>query len=102
MALLVLGCIACLASAVTGVQSFYWSSHNGVVESSVTNWHGSSRWLALVYAAVFAVIFYGIYGRFLLAWKLGFIVLYLNAVWFIFQAWLPFGRSRLVGSVPPQ
>ena len=88
MALLVLGCIACIASAVTGVQSFYWSAHNGAVESSVTYWQGSLRWLALVYAAVFAITFYGIYGRFPLAWKLGFIVLYLNAVWFIFQAWL--------------
>ena len=70
------------------MQSFYWSAHNGAVESSVTYWQGSWRWLALVYAAVFAITFYGIYGRFPLAWKLGFIVLYLNAVWFIFQAWL--------------
>jgi hypothetical protein len=36
-------------------------------------WLGPWRSLALVYAAIFAVAFYGIYRRYPLVWKLGFV-----------------------------
>ena len=100
MALLVLGCIASIASAITGVQSFYWSSHNGAVESSVTYWQGSRRWLALVYAAVFAITFYGIYRRFPLAWS-AVSSFYISMLFgSFFRLGCSFGRSRTVGSAP--
>jgi len=50
-------------------------------------WQGPWRSLALVYAAIFAVAFYGIYRRYPLVWKLGFVLWYLSAAQFIFQAW---------------
>ena len=85
MALLLLGCIAGILSAITGVQSFYTDSRTGTV---ITYWQGSLRWLALVYAAIFAVAFYGIYRRLPIAWKLGWVFLALSVVQFIVEAWL--------------
>jgi hypothetical protein len=85
MALLLLGCIACIASAITGVQAFQADSRTGTV---ISYWQGSWRWLALLYAAIFAVAFYSVYRRFPLAWKLGWVFLIAGAADFIIQAWL--------------
>jgi len=103
MLLLILGCVLAIASAVTGVQSFYWSSHNGTVDSSVTYWHGPWRWLTLVYAAIFAAAFYGVYRRRPIAWKLGWVFLVIGAAHFIFAAWVglihqPYGWVGAIGA----
>lgn len=50
-------------------------------------WHGYGRLLAVAYAAAFAVAFYGMYRRYPIVWKLGFVVCYLGVAQFIFQAW---------------
>ena len=84
MALLLLGCLAGIVSAITGIQAFDANSRTGTV---VYYWQGPWRWLALVYAAIFAVAFYGIYRRYPVVWKLGFVLWYLSAAQFIFQAW---------------
>ena len=49
---------------------------------------GAWRWFALVYAAFFAVAFYGVYRRFPLAWKVGWVVLVASTAAFIVQVWL--------------
>jgi hypothetical protein len=53
----------------------------------ITYWHGYGRVVALAYAAIFALAFHGLYRRYPVVWKLGFVVLYLSAGYFIFQAW---------------
>ena len=88
MFLLILACILGIASAFTGVQSFYWTSHNGTVVSSLTYWHGYWRFLPLVPAALFAVMFYAVYRRSPLAWTLGWIAILIGAAVFIAEAWL--------------
>jgi len=85
MALLLLGCVVCIFSAITGVQAFEASSRTGTL---ITYWQGSWRWLAVVYGAIFAVAFYGIYRRFPIAWKLGWVLLIASAVDFIVESWL--------------
>jgi hypothetical protein len=84
MALLILSCVLCVGSAITGIQAFEADSRTGTV---VTYWHGYWRLLALVYAAGSALAFYGIYRRYPIVWKLGFVVWYLSAAYFVFQAW---------------
>jgi hypothetical protein len=85
MTLLLLGCVAGIISAVTGIQAVETDSRTGTV---ITYWHGYWRLLALGYAAIFAFAFYGIYRRFPIAWKLGWVFLVAGAAEFIFQAWL--------------
>jgi hypothetical protein len=88
MILLAIGCLLGIASAVTGVQSFYWSSHNGTAVSSVTYWHGFWRLLPLVYAAVFVFMFYVVFRRLPLAWTLGWFFTIAGALHFILFAWI--------------
>jgi hypothetical protein len=85
MTLLLVGAVSALASAVTGVQSVYSDSRTGTV---ITYWHGyGGRLLAVGYAAILALAFYGIYRRYPSIWKLGFVALCLSAADFIFNAW---------------
>ena len=72
-----------LASAFSGIQSIY-TDRTGTV---ITYWHGYGRLLALAYAAVLALAFYGIYRRYRIVWKIGFVVWYVIAIDMIFQAW---------------
>ncbi len=88
MFFLMVSCLAAVASAVTAVLSFYWSSHNGTVVHSITYWHGYWRVLPLVYAAFFAAAFYGVYRRLPIAWKLGWLYIIVAAAHFIFFAWV--------------
>jgi hypothetical protein len=88
MVLLVIGCLLGIASTITGVQSFYWSSHNGAVVSSVTYWHGYWRLLALVYAAMCAFMFYAVFRRWPLAWTLGWFFIIAAAAHFVAFAWI--------------
>jgi hypothetical protein len=88
MFFLLVGCLLSLASANTGVQSFYWSSRNDTVVHSVTYWHDYWRALPLVYAAFFAGAIYGVYCRLPIAWKLGWLYLILAAAHFIAFAWI--------------
>lgn len=85
---LVLGCILGVASAVTGVQSFSWSSRNGTVIRSVTYWHGYWRLLPLLYAALYGTMFYVVYRRLPLAWTLGWVGVIASAAAFIAGAWI--------------
>ena len=80
----VLAAIVGVASAITGIASFQADSRTGTV---VEYWHGY-EWLYAVGAAIiFAIASYGIYRRFPLVWKIGFVVIYLSAAEFVFQAW---------------
>ena len=83
LGLLLTGVVFALASAISGIESIY-TDHTGTV---ITYWHGYGRLLALAYAALFALAFYGIYRRYSIVWKLGFVVWYVSAADFIFQAW---------------
>src|SRR5438876_435352 len=88
MFFLIVGCLLGVASAITGVQSFYWSSRNGTIVSSLTYWHGYWRLLALVYASVLAFMFYVVYRRLPVAWTLGWFFIIAGAAHFIFFAWV--------------
>ncbi len=83
LGLLLTGVVFGLASAITGIQSIHTDPRGTII----TYWHGYGRLLALAYAAVLAVAFYGVYRRYHIVWKLGFVVWYLGAADFIFQAW---------------
>ena len=90
MMVLALLCLLCIVSAITGIQAFELSAiqSGSRTGSVVTYWEGAWRWFALVYAAFFAVAFYGIYRRFPLAWKVGWVVLVASTAGFIVQVWL--------------
>jgi hypothetical protein len=83
VAFLLIGTVLYILSAITGIQSIY-TTRTGTI---ITYWHGYWRLLALVYAAILALALYGIYRRYLVVWKIGFIVWYLIAAVCIFQAW---------------
>jgi len=83
LGLLLIGVVFALASAISGIQSIY-TDHTGTV---ITYWHGYGRLVALAYAAVLTLAFYGIYRRYPIIWKLGFVVWWLGAADFVFQAW---------------
>ena len=84
MALLLAGALLSLASAVTGIQSVYTRSGAGTV---VTYSYWYERLLTLSLGAMLAVAFYGIYRRFPLTWRFGFVVIYLCAAEFVFHIW---------------
>jgi len=90
MMVLALLCLLCIVSAITGIQAFELSAiqSGSRTGSVVTYWEGAWRWFALVYAAFFAVAFYGIYRRFPLAWKVGWVVVVASTAAFIVQVWL--------------
>jgi hypothetical protein len=83
VAFLIIGVISAVLSLITGIQSIY-TTRTGTV---ITYWHGYWRLLALGQAAVIALALYGIYRRYLLVWKIGFVAWYLGAAYFILQAW---------------
>jgi len=83
LGLLLTGVVFGLASAISGIESIHTDPQGTII----TYWHGYGRLLALAYAAAFAITFYGVYGRYPLVWKLGFVFWYLGAAQFIFQAW---------------
>ena len=85
MALLILGCVACLVSAVTGIQALEAGSRIGTV---ISYQHGYGRLYAVAAAVFFAVAFYGVYRRFPIVWKLGWIFLVAGTADFIVEAWL--------------
>jgi len=85
MALLILGCLACLVSAVTGIQALEAGSRTGTV---ISYHHGYGRLYAVAAAVFFAVAFYGVYRRFPIVWKLGWIFLVAGTADFIVEAWL--------------
>ena len=61
MALLLFSCVACILSAVTGIQAFDANSRTGTV---VSYWHGYWRLLPLFYAAISALASYDIYRHY--------------------------------------
>ncbi len=79
-----LAALASVLSLITGVQSFEADSRTGTV---VEYWHGYERLCAIGYAIVFAAAAYAVYRRFPVAWKLGFVAIYLCAAAFVLQAW---------------
>lgn len=83
MAILILVCVLCALSAITGIQSFHFGSRTDTV---VTYHHGYSRFYALALAAANAIAFYGVYRRTPVAWKIGWVVLVLAPVSFIIRA----------------
>ena len=85
MALLILGCVACLVSAVTGIQALEAGSRTGMV---ISYHHGYGRLYAVAAAVFFAVAFYGVYRMFPIVWKLGWIFLVAGTADFIVEAWL--------------
>ena len=85
MALLILGCVACLVSAVTGIQALEAGSRTGTV---ISYHHGYGRLYAVAAAVFFAVAFYGVYRGFPIVWKLGWIFLVAGTADFIAEAWL--------------
>ena len=82
--LLLCGAVFSMISAISGIQSVNVNPRTGTV---ITYWHGYGRLLALGYAALMAFAFYGIYQRYPIAWKLGFVLWFLLAVEFIVEAW---------------
>ena len=84
MLLLLAAAVLFLAEAVTGIQSFHSSSSTGTVVT-YARWH--ERLLALALAALHAVAYYGIYRRYPVAWRLGFVAWYLAGALFVFQVW---------------
>ena len=85
MAVLLISCVICTVSAITGIQAFEADSRTGTV---VSYWHGYWRLLPLFYAAISALAFYGIYRHYPVVWKLGWVFLIGSAVEFIVLAWL--------------
>lgn len=83
LGLLLTGVVFALASSISGIQSI----HTGQSGTVITYWHAYGRLLALAYAAVFGLAFYGIYRRYRIVWKIGFIVCWLGAAIFVFRAW---------------
>jgi hypothetical protein len=92
MTLFPLSTVLCVASALTGIQSFDYDSRTGM---NITYWRGNWRMLALVYAAGSGLSFYGIYRRYPIVWKIGFVVLVCNAVFFVFMVWKSVGPQPL-------
>jgi hypothetical protein len=84
MTVLFVGAVIGLVSAATGIQSVHSDLQSGTV---MTYLHGYGRLVALAYAVLFALAFYGIYRRYPLVWKLGFAILYLGGIDFVFHAW---------------
>ena len=66
MALFLLSAVLCVASAITGIQSFDYDSRTGM---AIT---GYWRMLALVYAATSVLTFYAIYRCYSIVWNVGF------------------------------
>jgi hypothetical protein len=84
MTLFLFGAVLSLASAITGVQSVYTTNAGTVI----THWHGyGGRFLAVLYAVGLVGAFYVLYRRYRIAWKIGFVLLWLSAAQFIFDAW---------------
>ena len=95
--LLLCGAVFSMISAISGIQSVNVNPRTGTV---ITYWHGYGRLLALGYAALMAFAFYGIYQRYPIAWKLGFVLWFLLSVESLLKLGRCFCRSRMVGSVP--
>jgi hypothetical protein len=91
MALLLISCVACIVSAITGIQAFDFDTRTGAV---VAYWHGYWRLLALFCAAISALAFYGIYRRYPVAWKFGWVFLVGGAVECIVLVWLDVIHQR--------
>jgi len=84
MTLLIFACVFGIVSAITGIQGFHINSHNGTV---VWYWHGYGRLFALVYAALFGLAFYGIYRRYPLTWRLGWVALCFSCATTLLEIW---------------
>jgi hypothetical protein len=84
MALFLIVAVLFFAEAITGIQSVHTSSTSETIVT-YARWH--ERLLALALAALHALAFYGIYRRYVLAWRLGFIAWYFSGALFIFQVW---------------
>jgi hypothetical protein len=100
MTLLILSCLFCIVSAVTGIQAFEAGSRGGAV---VIYHQGYGRLYTLVAAGLFAVAFYGVYRRSPIVWKLGWFFLFAGAADFVFEAWLglihqPYGWVGALGA----
>src|SRR5207245_9703378 len=82
---LILGGLTCLVAAVTGIQTVEAGSRTGTV---ISYHHGYVRLYAVAAAVFFAVAFYGVYRRFPIVWKLGWIFLVAGTADFIVEAWV--------------
>ena len=85
MTLLLLGAVFSIVSAITGIQSVHGDSRTGTVITYYS--HPYERLLAVAFAALSALAFYGVYRRYPVVWRLGFIALYLSAADFVFHVW---------------
>ena len=92
--LLVLGCLALIVSAVSGIASISTTAHGTVI----THHTLASRLFAVLMAVVFAVFCYGLHRRWLAVWRVGFVLLVLACLNFIRGIWL---SSRAEPSLPP-
>ena len=94
MTMLIFAGVFCMLSAITGVQSFHYDSRTGSV---ITHHQGYGRMYAVASAVFCAVAFYGIYRRYPLAWKLGWVALGAGAASFLIEA-LPSAMHQPQGS----
>ena len=83
MTLLIFATVLSIVSAITGIQSFR-ADQGGTV---IWYWHGYGRLYALAYAVGFAVAFYGVYRRYPVVWRLGWVVLCLSCAQGVFMVW---------------
>ena len=98
--LLVLGCIASIASAVNGVQSFSYDSATGSHTAYFAGW---DRLWAVASALVCGIGAWGIYRRAPIVWPLGWVALLVSALWFVVEAAImllpqPYGWVGVIGA----
>lgn len=98
---LVVGCIAGIASAITGVQSFSFDSSSG----SQIGHYGSTwqRIWGIATALICGLGAWGIYRRAPIVWPLGWVALVISAIWFVAEAAImllpqPYGWVGAIGA----
>jgi hypothetical protein len=84
MLLLLAAAVLFLAETVTGIRSIHSSSGADTVVT-YARWY--ERLLALLLSALHAIAFYGVYRRYVVAWRFGFVAWYLAGALFVFQVW---------------
>ena len=92
--LLVLGCVGSIISATTGIASVSTTAHGTVV----TYHTPTSRLISVGLAVVFATFCYGLHRRWVAVWRIGFILLVLGCLNFVWGMWV---TSRLDPHFPP-
>ena len=99
--LFVLGCIASVASAISGVQSFSYDSRTGSHTSYFAGW---DRLWAVASALICGFAAWGIHRRAPIMWPLGWVALVVSAVIFVVEAAVallsqPYGWVGVIGAI---